>query len=165
MADKIKEMEIRLNRLEDRLKASFLEVEKRFENMKIDEPAIMVVEQRMQELEDLLLLLQLEIAKIRESTGEGMEFGPAPTAQSDVDARLRKIEETPSTGDVSDRLTKLEQRLLALERQPQPQPGGNEKSYVADQLDEIEKRLNKIERESEMIGKGLHDDVRKILSS
>jgi len=147
MADKISELEKRLDRLEDKMKASFFEVEKRFEKLKIEEPPLVVIEQKIQELEDLLLLLQLEVTKLKDVTGSGMEFG-SPQGGHDVYTRIRKIEE-----EIEALKHRKPERLSA------EAPSA---TSVSRQLDEIEQRLEKIEKQRE-VSSGVLEDVRKIL--
>lgn len=192
MADKTKELENRLNRLEDRLKATFLEVEKRFESLNVSEPAVTVIEQRVQEVEDLLLLLQIEVAKLKETVGSGFEFNPAMSSSTGnvpgVNTRLKKMEddieilhqEKPSARyvsheplsekleEVNTKLKELEENIASLSEKSvkvQKTPANTER--ITRQLDEIEERLEKLEREKELtpIGVGVLEDVRRILHS
>lgn len=87
-----KDLEEKLERLENRLKSTFLEIEKRFESLKTEEPFALSIETRMQELEDLLLLQQLEITKIRDRVGD-IGFSSEPVAPN-IEERLRRVEES-----------------------------------------------------------------------
>ncbi|MBI3190309.1 hypothetical protein HYZ41_01245, partial [archaeon] len=94
MAATPKDLEEKLDRLENRLKSTFLEIEKRFESLKTEEPFALSIETRIQELEDLLLLQQLEITKIRDRVGD-IGFGSEPIIPN-VEERLRRVEESIS---------------------------------------------------------------------
>src|SRR3989338_5088961 len=92
MPANIKDLEDKLDRLENRIKATFLEIEKRLESMKTEEPFALSIETRIQELEDLLLLVQLEVTKIRERPAD-MDFGLAPQIPN-IEDRMRRLEES-----------------------------------------------------------------------
>lgn len=177
MADKIKEMEERLDRLEGRLKTTFLEVERRFEATKIEEPAIVNVEERIQEIEDLILLLQLELTKIKEKTG-GEEF-ISIAGQPDLEERMKKMEEmlsSPIVAGVSaqakpfvkDRL--LESKIERLENKLEELSDAPSNSSA---LDELERRLERIESSRErstshymaVSNSGLTQEIKRILES
>jgi len=177
LMDKVKEIEERLDRLENRLKATFLEIEKRFEQLQSSQPVQMAPEDRLQELEDLILLMQLEITKLKKNIGEGLEFGPAP-AMPDVEERLHKLEESTTMEVLKEgakesphtyaKLQQLEERISMLEKHGQPDFNKEIKTVMSKQLDEIEKRLDRLEQErSESIlsSKSILEDVRKILSA
>ncbi len=180
----VNDIEDRLDRLENRLKATFLEVEKRFESLKAEEPFVLSIETRLQELEDLMLLLQLEVTKIRERTGE-FEFGAPQTP--DIEERLRKMEEAlsekgikteptePHEPHVAPHLTqkidKLETRLNELSSK---EVKGHERlsTSVEMEIERIEKRLERLENEkiakavkSGTLYKGVLEDVNEILYS
>jgi tetrahydromethanopterin S-methyltransferase subunit G len=112
----------RLNALEERLRYVLGELEKRIESTQqhTDHPP----EERFQELEDLLLLLQLETTKMKDRVGEGgLDFGVTPTVP-DMAARLNRLEEevanrsTPAVShdshdshDSDARIAELEKRI------------------------------------------------------
>ena len=89
MSDKIAELEERINRLEERLKVTFVEIEKRMTQP--EAAPVTDSNDRIDELEDLLLLLQLENTKLREKVGEGLDFGITPSVP-DISERLNRIE-------------------------------------------------------------------------
>lgn len=95
--DKIEE---KLNRLEDNIKVKFFEVEKKFAN--IESTGSVAILDRIQELEDLLLLIQVEITKVKEARNE--TFMPAMeenvgTIQlpANIEQRLGRIEDELSS--------------------------------------------------------------------
>ena len=90
MIDKTAELEQKFNRMEDRLKVVFGEIESRLEAMQ-HKPEYSF-EERIQEIEDLLLLLQLEATKLKEKVGEGLDFGITPSVP-DLQQRLVRLEE------------------------------------------------------------------------
>ena len=86
---KMVEMEERFGKLEEKLKLTFTEIDKRLVQMQ-QQPHYSA-EDRIEELEDLLLLLQLESTKIREKVGDGLDFGIVPSAP-DISERLTRME-------------------------------------------------------------------------
>jgi chromosome segregation ATPase len=167
MGDKNKDLEARVDRLESRLKTTFLEIERRFEAQKMEDPVVSAFETRIQELEDLLLLLQLEITKIKDKVGSGEQFISA-SPRLDLEERIKKIEET-ATGDLKpvarpyeqSKLERLERKLNELESAMKTPTGG-----VGDQFDEIERRLDKLESSRNVIRtNAVLEDVRRILES
>lgn len=176
--DKTKELESRLNRLEDRLKATFLEIEKRFESLNVSEPAINIVEQRVQEIEDLLLLLQVDITKLKETVGSGFEFNPvmttAHTDTASLNLRLKKLEAKMGTNNeeslvekepAKDKMEEVDARLREMHEKISTIDRGKQDSGISRQLDEIEHRLERLENEKEFSSAGVLEDVRKILHS
>jgi len=103
MAEDVKRLDEKIDRLESKLKATFLEVDRRFEDVKTLPIAI---EDRLQELEDLILLMQLEITKIKDKTSVTTDFI------------------TPQTPDFSERITRVEEALgiKAIQEAPPPEP-------------------------------------------
>ncbi|MBI2173139.1 MAG: hypothetical protein HYT73_02935 [Candidatus Aenigmarchaeota archaeon] len=89
LEDKLKEIEERINRLENKMKLSLFEVEKLINQPKQEEP----VEDRLLEMEDLILLMQLEVAKIKDKVGQDIDVGLTPKVSPSVDDRLTRIEE------------------------------------------------------------------------
>lgn len=119
-ADKIAEMEERFGKLEEKLRITFNEIERRFEQLR--QPSDMQTEERIQELEDLLLLLQLENTKLKEKVGDGLDFGITPNVP-DVSERLGRVEAelalrpaaaAPASGDIEAKITALEERINAI---------------------------------------------------
>jgi hypothetical protein len=107
----IRRIEEKLERLENRLRTTFQEVEKRFSDIKT-QPIVM--EDRLQELEDLILLMQLEITKIKERTSVTTEFL------------------TPEGPSMSERLSRIEEAVGL--RSIQPEDAG--KSYASEEPEE-----------------------------
>jgi hypothetical protein len=165
MGDKTKDLEARVDRLESRLKTTFLEIERRFETQKIEDPVAAAFETRIQEIEDLLLLLQLEITKIKDKVGSGEQFISA-SPRLDLEERVKKIEEV-ATGDLrvphfeQSKLERLERKLNELESTMKAPTGD-----VNGQLDEIEHRLDRLESSRSAVRTtAVLDDVRRILES
>lgn len=93
--DKIKELEERLNRLELKTKASFLEVEKRMGEVPSQIKLPEDIDERFNELEDLILLMQVESTKIKERMTGGLGFGAETDTQS-INERINELEERMS---------------------------------------------------------------------
>lgn len=177
MADKVAELEEKVNRLEERLKLIFAEIEKRFAQQ---QPQIEVnVEERLQELEDLLLLLHLESTKMREKVGEGLDFGITPTTP-DISERLTRIESelASRTGEglpgLDAKIATLEEQLNAVRVQPANLPEDMEnriKESLAGDVEQLEKKVKTLEallaergrKELDVEESTLLNDVRNIL--
>lgn|SRR3989344_957313 len=177
--DKMAEMDQRLNGLEERLKLVFGEIEKRLEAAKPHEEY--TTEERLQEMEDLMLLLQLEVTKVREKVGEtSIDFGIAPSVP-DITARLTRIEEEMGRGhtDVSSdgaeaKILQLEEKIKALEERPMELHKNSEKavkSALHDDIKGMEKRIRTLEallerrgqKEIEQAESNLLADIQNIL--
>src|SRR3989338_4813952 len=176
--DKIFEIDQRINGLEERLKLVFSEIEKRLDQVKPHEEYS--TEERLQEMEDLMLLLQLETTKIREKVGEtSIDFGLA-TSVPDAAARLTRIEEelgrahnnTEVPTDGADaKIAQLEEKIKALEERPLNQSEKQIKSGVHDNIKELEKRIRTLEallerrgqKEMEHVESHLLSDIQDIL--
>jgi len=87
-------MEEKLVRLETRMKTNFFEIEKKLVSLEESSPD--VLNERIRELEDLLLLLQLENIRIKE------KFSSSDILQSAQEERLELPRALPS--DVEERL-------------------------------------------------------------
>lgn len=160
MADKVAELEERLNRLEEKLRLTFTEVEKRL----APQPQEYTFEERIQELEDLILLLQLENTKLKEKVGEGLEFGLAPSTP-DISGRLATIESELATraaapSDIEAKIATLEERINALSGIAPPKPGPKLEKRVKT-LEALLEKHGREELEKEDVG--LLADVQKIL--
>lgn len=172
MADKVVELEERLNRLEEKLRLTFGEIEKRLTQGQPQ--AASDIEERLQELEDLLLLLHLENTKLREKVGEGLDFGITP-ATPDISERLTRIESelatrstSPIETDVDAKIAVLEGRINAL---AEGAPMKFETHPLHENVKELEKKVKTLEallaehgrKELEVEESTLLDDVRNIL--
>ena len=142
---KIVEIDERFNRLEEKLKLTFGEIEKRF--AQIQQQPHYNVEERIEEIEDLLLLLQLENTKVREKIGEGLDFGLAP-AMPDISERITRIESElasqvsaamPAVIDDT-KLASLEDKIKGLQR-PQIQTDDS----LRETIQALEKKVNTLE--------------------
>ncbi|MCX6815810.1 MAG: hypothetical protein NT120_03085 [Candidatus Aenigmarchaeota archaeon] len=160
MADKTKELEQRIDRIESKLKSTFLEIERRFAQK--SEGAPLNVDERLQEFEDLILLMQLEITKLREKSAVDPDFGVKMSP--DVEERLRKLEEAVAKDShivVSRPVQNVhEEKNIDVERKI--------KNTMPQDLDEIERRLKKIEQgrtETTISSKSVLEDVKKILNA
>lgn len=181
MADKVTELEERLNRLEERLKLTFVEIEKRMTQPAAAAPTF-DANDRIDELEDLLLLLQLENTKLKERVGDGLDFGITPSVP-DISERLNRIEseianrpvhvmeaaetdeappESTDTNEIRQKLNSLEEKLNEPISEDHP---------VHQNLKELQKRVKTLEALLERRGReeleaeesGLLEDVRNIL--
>jgi DNA repair exonuclease SbcCD ATPase subunit len=110
----------KLDQLENKMKTSLLEVEKRLVNLESAAPTdISELKERMKELEDLQMLLELENVKLKEKLGAGeLEFGIPET----LDSRLKTIEQRiaelskVSAVEVKGIPKGLQERITTLER-------------------------------------------------
>lgn len=144
---KIAEMDERFGKLEEKLKLTFGEIEKRFAQMQ-QQPHYSA-EDRIEELEDLLLLMQLETTKLREKVGEGLDFGISP-AVPDISERLTRMESelashatvaTASTIAIDDtRLAALEEKIKSLSK-----PVIQTDDSLKETIQALEKKVNTLE--------------------
>lgn len=175
MGDKVKELDERMEKLENRLKSTFIEIERRFENLKVDQPAVVGIEERIQEVEDLVLLLQLEITKIKEKTGTEVDFGTTPSPQRDLEERIEKLEHVAVGGAKTMPLTTHEEKKIEeLERkieQLEARPVKHGSTKLEDEMEEIDRRLAKLEAARThaahvpVARTSVYEDVRKILQA
>jgi hypothetical protein len=124
-------IEERLDRLENKMKVGFFEVEKKLVKLETSSSASM--DERVQELEDLLLLLQLDNMRLKEKVSS------TDTTQPDIGERVSSMglsEEVPS--NIESRLNQIENKISSLKT------GGNE--FSEERLDETEKRLSSVEK-------------------
>ncbi len=104
----------RLTRLENRIKTNFFEVEKRFADLSAKEGAAEPtgIEERLQEMEDLILLIQLENTKIKERLGTQETPATQPSEATERISRLESIVKSgASPANIEERLVSLEQKL------------------------------------------------------
>lgn len=128
MSDKVAELEERINHLEERLKLTFVEIEKRMTApAQAPSAASIDVSDRVDELEDLLLLLQLENTKLKERVGEGLDFGI-----------------TPSVPDVSERLNRIESEISNRSNPVMESGESTDNPAIAAKIAELEQRINEI---------------------
>ncbi|MEK6887440.1 MAG: hypothetical protein AABX14_00680 [Candidatus Aenigmatarchaeota archaeon] len=122
MVDKLTELEGRFDRLEEKLKITFIELEKRLNQQQPQEQPQTNVEDHIQEVEDLLLLLQLENTKMKEKVRDGLDFGIIPNVP-DVSERLTRVESElashasamPSQTEIETKIATLEERINSLQ--------------------------------------------------
>ncbi len=162
---KVEALNERITNLEERLRYVLGELEKRIEQShpQDEHPA----EERFQELEDLLLLLQLETTKMKEKVGEGgLDFGVTAIVP-DMASRLNRIEEevanrsTPvshasheSDSDIDSKLAELEKKIdekhsVTVSRDLEK----HIKSEFTDYVRDLEKRVKTLEALLEKRGK------------
>ena len=91
LEDKLKEIEERLNRLENKMKVSLFEVEKLVnqQHPKQEEP----IEERLLEMEDLILLLQLENTKMKDKISQDIDIELTPKVSQSAEERISRLEE------------------------------------------------------------------------
>lgn len=184
MIDKTVELEEKFNRMDERLKVVFGEIEKQLESMK-SRPEYSF-EDRIQEIEDLLLLLQLETTKLKEKVGEGLDFGIAPSVP-DLQQRLMRIEEemtsqtghAPEGSNFDNRIEAIEKRLNEMRDAPQVKVNKQTEHMLKVSLEhqfsgeirELEKRIHTLEAllekkgrdELEQLDTDMLSDIQKIL--
>lgn len=167
-ADKVAELEEHINRLEEKLKVTFVEIEKRL-NERQQTPE-MNVDERIQELEDLLLLLQLENTKLKEKVHEGLDFGIVPNTP-DISERLNRIETelgshtgtgpAPLSEDIEAKIATLEERINSVAAVPVKVPKDVENSVrnaLSGEIKELEKKVKTLEALLERRG---HEELEK----
>lgn len=95
MTDEAEKLSKRITDLENKLRMTFMEVERRFDILR-EKHMDHDIESRLTEIEDLLLLLQLEVTKIKDMAGVAVDIGL-----------------TPDTPPLSERLNRLEHEMSA----------------------------------------------------
>lgn len=109
-----------VERLENRLRTNFFEVEKRLSNLEgnLTTTSIDEIKERLQEIEDLQMLLQAEFLQLKQQPG----LETAASGGGDVEKRVEKIEEIVSRGvpvavqkDIETRLERVEKSSNAYE--------------------------------------------------
>ena len=160
----------KLTRLENRVKTNFFEIEKKF--AELPEKAPEGIEERLQEIEDLVLLVQLENTKIKEKFGQGASAAPATT---DLPGDAIK-ESAPLAADAVERLSKLEsaiaelkpgvtpaveQRLASLEQLSKQSSAPS--AEISASLSKLESDINNLKAVSGKITpKEIEDDIAKM---
>lgn len=159
MAD-ARELEERVARLENRAKANFFEMEKRLMALESRSEGPDVLE-RLHELEDLMLLMQVEGTKLKERT--------SPTIPHDLETRLAALETTVAssaapartagidTGAADDLLKRFSQLEEAMESRP-----ASEKT-VSHYFDKLERQKRELVSDLERFKsvKGEMEDIVK----
>lgn len=142
----VEKLQDHLNRLEDKLKANFLEIEKRFSDLRVNLPAN--IDDRLQEMEDLLLLLQVENMTMKEKFSGDFDIGMTPKIPNmeerlvSVEAQLTGVheEKLPGTLSVSPsldaRLDALEDKITALSKPS---------AELLDEIKNLEHRVDSLE--------------------
>jgi len=132
--DKIQELEERLNRLEMRLKSNFLEIEKRFSEVPGQTSLPEDINERFNELEDLILLLQVDNTKIKEQFTGNLSFG------ADVD-----------TASINERINILDEKISEISTAAEPalpedlMEKINRVDEYINNMNEIKERLDRLE--------------------
>ena len=122
--DKIQELEEKLDRLELKTKASFLEVEKRLKEVPEHVQLPGDIDERFNELEDLILLMQVETSKIKDRITGGLGFG-AEVDTAAINERMGSIEERISEistnreessipGDIMEKINTIDQHSSSI---------------------------------------------------
>lgn len=134
----------RLDRLENRIKANFFEIEKRL--AKIEGSGDKNIEQRVHELEDLVLMLETDSTKLKDKLSEKRE---------EKGKDYKKIEESFSKKEkeFEERLGDLE-KLIVSEKDMKKQPKGDINKKIADLeskigkagYEKLEKKLGELEK-------------------
>ncbi|MBI2076238.1 MAG: hypothetical protein HYT72_03250 [Candidatus Aenigmarchaeota archaeon] len=111
--DDLQGLNQRLSALENRIKTNFFEVEKRLAETEQKPGGESIGEERLQEIEDLVLLLQIESTKIKEKIGTQDVIESAPL----LEQRITKIEEKLGQGvpqNLETRIAEIEKGISSL---------------------------------------------------
>ncbi len=123
MAVDLLTLEDRLTRLENRTKSNFFEIEKRFADL--SEKGEGGSQERMQEIEDLLMLIQLENTKMKESMGSQEAVPSVETADriSRMEAALEELRPQGTSGlpkealgEINSKFDKLEAEIASVKQ-------------------------------------------------
>jgi DNA repair exonuclease SbcCD ATPase subunit len=144
--DKVDELAERLERLEQKTKATFLEVEKRLAMVPQEISIPDAINERLNEMEDLLLLSQVENAKLRDKVAGTQNLQTFESG--DLEKRVQRLEEhayaagetpllatdnSPDAQIILNRIDSIEERLKA------------QKPVVKDVPDELKRRLTDLD--------------------
>lgn len=113
MADVV-ELEERLTRLENRIKTNFFDIEKKFADLS-QKPE----DERLHELEDLVLLIQLENTKLKDKLGTQDTLATEPGVMGD---RVSKLESAIGELKSVSMPANVEKRLLSVEQLAKQMP-------------------------------------------
>jgi chromosome segregation ATPase len=155
-------IEDRLSRIENRNKVNFFEIEKRLSAIESAKPDIEVndINERMHELEDLILLLQVEISKLKDrlSGGPGIELPDLSEIEHKLDRLEGKISQSPSDAlateisvpDINERLNSIEHEIELLKESPVEINLEKPRHDINQNINQdISRRLDSIEQEFE----------------
>lgn len=143
----------RLTRLENRIKTGFFEIEKKFASA----PAAPEegVHERLQEIEDLVLLIQLENTKIKEKLGTQEPMAESSGATERL-AKLESVIEQLKSGGAA--ASDMEQRLAALEQKLSAQ-------IPAQVKEGLDARLSKLEADAKKLSTQIPADITAKISN
>lgn len=146
-----------IERLENRLRTNFFEVEKRLSNLEgnLTTTSIDEIKERLQEIEDLQMLLQAEFLQLKQQPGmetaalgggdiekrvekieEIVSKGVPVAVQKDIETRLERIEKSSNSYEIRKMLDGMEARLRSM---PSVSGGSVDISPVLKRLDIVEK--------------------------
>lgn len=142
------ELNRKLEKLEDKLKANFFEIEKRLVNLESPQEPTPGLNEKIEEIEDLLLLVQLENVKMKDA----LKQEPLQqTVPEDIEERLTKLEqrgptealtETPSdTSDIETKIDELDEKISSIKLQK----AGAPEELVAE-IKELKDKVNSLEQ-------------------
>ena len=156
LEDKLKEIEERLNRLENKMKVSLFEVEKLVNQQqpKQEEP----IEERLLEMEDLILLLQLENTKMKDKISQDIDIELTPKVSQSAEERISRLEEeignvtNPGVAREIKREKPVEEEEHAVRRRPEDRRKKHEHEDMEEEetvrvkgnvMEDLQKILNK----------------------
>lgn len=158
MADVV-ELEDRLTRLENRIKTNFFDIEKKFAD--ISEKSSEVPDERLQELEDLVLLIQLENTKLKEKLGTQETLSAEPGGIAERISKLESVIDQIKSGATA-APSNIEQRLAGLEQKLSTQV----KEGIDSRLSKLDSDIKDLRIESgKMTPKEVDDNIAKINSA
>jgi len=177
---KLKDVEEALARVENRNKSNFLEIERRLVKMESGGTSGSADEatERVQEIEDLLLLIQVENTKMKEMLGgkELMEFD-----MRGVEARISEIETNLASlkggtpiiasgisnaampADLEERLHEMEEKIETAYSKGLPAAGAEKMAEMKKQIDESYVKIIEFRKDMESLLKS-KEDVSKAYS-
>lgn len=157
----LRDIKERLDRLENKSKENFFEIEKKFAKL---EP-IANLEERIQELEDLLILQEVEIAKIREKLGMEIEM-PELELEKPKRETKREIREIEEFKELKSEIENLKDKFEEMRKTKIGSDVIERLNDLEFAIKDIEKRFEKldirdIERTTKMVDE-LRDELSKI---
>ncbi len=161
LEDKLREMEERINRMENKLKLSLFEVEKLVNQPKQEEP----VEERLLEMEDLILLLQLEVTKIKDKVGQDIDVGLTPKVSQSVDDRITRLEEEISNTRQTEPAPEIQERESHLyDDKPAHEEVHERQTHRGHGEKQLQKKRRDEEDETIRVKGNVLEDLQKILN-
>ncbi len=128
----INNIESRLSKIEEKIKFNLFEIERRLIDLEAAKPAML--EDRVQHVEDLLMLIQIENEKIKQMLAARFPAPAGAHVAADIEERLARLEERLPEGSLDQ--TPLSKQIEELDK------------CLSDAMENFNKRLISLEEHS-----------------